>query len=124
LPSLLKLEETYGCPTQKFDEGVTVCMLDESTLKYESYYSKNLDIINVHVVCPDTGNIWEKVFQQVFAPLVYLQLCDVLSSKVRIFGVSISNFLSLERIVHFYLEGVDLSSTAHIVFKVVVKEEL
>jgi len=99
-------------------------MLDESTLKHESYYSKNLDITNVHVVCPDTGNIWEKVFQQVFAPLVYPQLCDVLSSKIRIFGVSISNFLSLERIVHFYLEGVDLCSTAHVVFKVVVKEEL
>lgn len=124
LPGFFEFEETDRGAVQQLEEGVTVSVLNEAALKREPHDSQNFHVDYVHMVGPDAGNVGKEILQQVLAPLVDLELSDVLACQVRVLRIPVSDLLPLERVIHFNLQRVDLGSAAHVVFEVVVQEKL
>lgn len=68
----------------------------------------------IGVVCPNSGNIWEKILQQIPTPFSDLHTVQIFGLKMRIRRVRVSNHLSSEWIIHLDVYRVDFRSESEI----------
>jgi hypothetical protein len=99
-------------------------MSNKPAFEGKSNNRENFDINNVHVIGPNSGDVREEIFEQVFAPLVDSEFGDVFALQIRVVSVAVSDLHSLERVVHFDVQGIDFCATPHIVFQMIVEDKL